>query len=71
MPDLQLTIEGAEVAQHAATPLMLFKARLVNQPSDQLIHTVVLKAQIQIEVTRRKYDAKEQASLQDLFGEPE
>ncbi len=71
MPDLQLTIKGAEVAQHAATPLMLFKARVVNQPDDQLIHTIVLKAQIQIEVTRRKYDAKEQASLQDLFGEPE
>ncbi len=71
MPDLQLTIEGAEAAQHAATPLMLFKARVVNQPSDQLIHTVVLKAQIQIEVTRRNYDAQEQARLQDLFGEPE
>jgi Family of unknown function (DUF6084) len=71
MPDLQLTIAGAEVAQHAATPLMLFKARVVNCPNDQLIHTVVLKAQIQIEVTRRRYDAKEQASLQDLFGEPE
>jgi hypothetical protein len=30
-----------------------------------------LRAQIQIEVTRRQYDAKEQAKLLDLFGSPD
>ncbi|GAC1673858.1 MAG: DUF6084 family protein [Candidatus Acidiferrum sp.] len=71
MPDLQLTIEGAEVVQYAAAPLLAFKVRIANTPSEEIIHTVALRAQIQIEVTRRKYEAAEQAQLQDLFGQPD
>jgi hypothetical protein len=71
MPDLKLTVEGAEVVQYAAAPLLSFKASIENAPADQTIHTVALRAQIQIEVTRRKYDAVEQARLQDLFDKPE
>jgi hypothetical protein len=71
MPDLQLTIEGAEVVEYAAAPLLAFKLRIANNPSAEIIHTVALRAQIQIEVTRRKYDANEQARLMDLFGEPD
>src|SRR5277367_3312108 len=71
MPELVLTIEGAEVVQYAAAPLLAFKLRVASNPSDQIIHTVALRAQIQIEATRRKYDANEQARLADLFGEPD
>ena len=71
MPDLRLTIETAEVVQYAAVPLLAFKLRIVNLPSEEIIHTVALRAQIQIEVTRRKYDATEQARLGDLFGQPD
>jgi Family of unknown function (DUF6084) len=71
MPDLQLMIESVEVVQYAATPLMAFKVRIANNPSEEIIHTVALRAQIQIEVTRRKYDSSEQTRLLDLFGEPE
>jgi hypothetical protein len=71
MPDLRFSIEGADVVQNAAAPLLAFKLRVANNPSEEIIHTVVLKVQIQIEVTRRKYDANEQARLQDLFGEPD
>jgi hypothetical protein len=71
MPDLRLTIEGAEVAQYAAAPLLAFKLRIANNPAEEIIHTVALRAQIQIEATRRKYDAAEQARLWDLFGEPD
>ena len=71
MPDLHLMIEGAEVVQYAAAPLLAFKLRIANSPSEEIIHTVALRAQIQIEVTRRKYDANEQARLLDLFGEPD
>lgn len=70
MPDLQFSIESAEGVQYAAAPLLAFKVRIVNQPADEIIHTLALRAQIQIEVSRRKYDANEQARLQDLFGEP-
>lgn len=71
MPDLQFTIEGAEVVQYAAAPLLAFKVRIANNPMNETIHTVALRAQIQLEVTRRKYDANEQSRLQDLFGEPD
>jgi Family of unknown function (DUF6084) len=70
MPDLRLTIEGAAVAQYAAAPQLAFKVRIANHPGDEIIHTVALRAQIQIEVTRRNYLASEQAWLADLFGEP-
>jgi len=70
MPDLQLTIEGAEVVPFAAAPLLSFKTRLVNNVRDEIVHTIAMRAQIQIEVTRRKYDSGEQQRLQDLFGEP-
>lgn len=71
MPDLQLAIESAEVVQYAAAPLLSFKVRITNNPSEEIIHTVALRAQIQIEVARRKYDANEQSRLLDLFGEPD
>jgi hypothetical protein len=71
MPDLRLTIENAEVVQYAAAPLLTFKARITNDSSEEIIHTVVLRAQIQIEVIRRKYDGEEQARLMDLFGAPD
>jgi hypothetical protein len=71
MPDLQLTIETAEVVQYAAAPLLAFKVRIVNSSSEEIVHTVALRAQIQIEVTGRKYGANEQVRLKDLFGEPD
>jgi Family of unknown function (DUF6084) len=71
MPDLQLTIESAEVVQYAAAPLLAFKVRIANNSQEEIIHTVALRAQIQIEATCRKYDANEQTRLLDLFGEPD
>jgi hypothetical protein len=71
MPDLQLSIEGAEVVQYAAAPLLAFKVRIANSPAEETVHTVALRAQIQLEVNRRKYDAHEQSRLADLFGEPD
>ena len=35
------------------------------------IHTIALRAQIQIEATRRRYSDVEKAKLLDLFGEPD
>lgn len=71
MPDLQFTIEGAEPVPFAAMPLLSFKLRIVNRASEESVHTIAMRAQIQIEVTRRKYDPDEQERLQDLFGDPD
>jgi Family of unknown function (DUF6084) len=71
MPDLGITVEKAEVVPFAASPTLAFKLRVANADETETIHTVVLRCQIQIEVTRRRYTALDQERLRDLFGEPE
>lgn len=71
MPDLRFTLEGAKAVEFAATPLLGFSLRVTNALPDELVHTVVLRCQVQLEVTRRRYGAEEAARLHDLFGEPE
>src|SRR5579864_2364216 len=70
MPDLNFYVEGVEVLQHAASPTLAFKLRLTNSDLLETIHTVALRCQIQLEVTRRKYSPNDQARLRDLFDEP-
>ena len=71
MPDLSFQIEGAESVPYAATPLISFRLRITNAGGEETIHSVVLRSQIQLEVTRRHYSAQEQQQLLDLFGEPD
>lgn len=55
----------------AAAPLLAIKLRIVNENAAEPIHTIALRCQIQIEATRRRYNAQEQERLLDLYGEPE
>ena len=71
MPDLNFQVEQAQAVPYGAAPLLSFKLRVTNTGAEEAIHTVVLRAQIQIEVTRRHYSHDEQSRLLDLFGEPE
>jgi hypothetical protein len=71
MPDLSFKVEGAEVAKFSASPQLAFKLRITNADPAETVHSVALRCQIQIEVTRRRYDAEEQEHLRDLFGEPD
>jgi Family of unknown function (DUF6084) len=71
VPDLSFRIEGAGAVQFAASPLLGLALRIDNLPSDEVIHTVTLRCQIQIEATRRHYTPEEQTRLTDLFGEPD
>ena len=70
MPDLSFRIERAEAVPFAALPLLAFVIPVTNRTAGETIHSIVLRAQIQIEVTRRRYTAEEQQQLLDLFGEP-
>jgi|SRR5580704_481845 hypothetical protein len=70
MPELNFQVEGARAVPHGAAPLLSFKLRVTNTGPEESIHTVVLRAQIQIEVTGRHYSSEEQSKLLDLFGEP-
>jgi hypothetical protein len=71
MPELSFQVEEAVVVPFAAAPTLAFKLRVVNQPADETIHTIVLRCQIQLEVTRRRYSKEEQKRMLDIFGEPE
>jgi hypothetical protein len=71
MPDLQFSVESAEPQLHAAAPALLFKLRIAEQPdAGTPIQSVILRVQIRIEPTRRRYEDGEQERLFDLFGEP-
>jgi Family of unknown function (DUF6084) len=71
MPDLNFTVENAESVPFAAAPTLSLKLKVTNPQSDETIHTIALRAQIQIEATRRRYSDAEKARLLDLFGEPD
>jgi len=69
MPDLSFKIEGVQAVPYAVSPQLSFDLRVTNSGPER-VHTVALRCQIQIEAARRRYDSKDQQSLQDLFGEP-
>jgi hypothetical protein len=71
MPDLSFKIEEAAVVPFAIAPTLAFELRIANADAAETIHTVALRCQIQMDVTRRRYNAEEQARMRDLFGEPE
>jgi len=71
MPELSFSVEGAEPVPYAIAPTLGFKLRVANANPAETIHTVALRCQIQIDVTRRRYTADEQTRMRDLFGEPE
>src|SRR6185436_12346471 len=64
-------LEGVETVQYAAAPFLAFKLRITNSPVQEIIHSVALRCQVMIEVTRRRYSPQEQERLFELFGEPE
>lgn len=70
MPDLRISVESASVVPYSVSPLLSFRLRIENQPEQQRVHTVVLRAQVQIDVVRRRYNGNEEERLRDLFGEP-
>src|SRR5215212_11725597 len=69
MPNLDFSVEGAEVLRFAAVPSLLFKLRIANL-EEEPIRSVALNTQIRIAATQRHYDAAEQEKLLELFGEP-
>jgi hypothetical protein len=71
VPDLSFAVESAGVVPFAATPLLSFALQVTNRPAAEQIHSALLRCQVQLDVTRRHYNADEQARLRDLFGEPD
>ena len=71
MPDLSFSVDSAEAVSFAAAPLLSFKLRIRSSSDAEKIQSIALRCQIQMETTKRKYTAKEQEQLFELFGEPE
>ena len=71
MPDLTFQIESANMVPYAMAPTLALRLAIANAVPDEPIHTVALRCQIQIDVTRRRYAAEEQERLLDLFGTPD
>jgi hypothetical protein len=71
MPDLTFRVSGAEAVALAVQPSIALKLEVSNAPAAETIHTVNLRAQVQIEAPRRHYSAQEKELLVDLFGIPE
>jgi Family of unknown function (DUF6084) len=71
MPDLRIQIAETKVVPFAAIPTLAFPLEITNAAPGEEIHTIALRCQIQIEVTRRSYSPQEQARMRDLFGTPE
>jgi Family of unknown function (DUF6084) len=71
MPDLSFSAESAEAVRFAAQPLLALRLHVENANPEEMIHTVALRAQIQIEAPRRQYSGQEKQRLLDLFGPPE
>ena len=69
MPDLEFKLEGAEVADFAAVPSLVFKLRIENLEGEA-VRSVALNTQIRIAATGRHYEAAEQERLLELFGVP-
>jgi Family of unknown function (DUF6084) len=70
MPDLNFEVVDAGAPAFAAVPILIFKLRIENAIEHERIHSVALRCQIQINVTRRRYSAEAQERLLEVFGEP-
>ena len=70
MPDLRFQVEDVVPTPNAASPQLSFKLRITNAEPEP-IHSIALRAQVQVEPVRRRYSPEEQQKLKTLFGEPE
>jgi hypothetical protein len=70
VPDLDFTVQSAEVLPYAAVPTILFRLGIQNAVDGEVVDSISLRTQIRIAATQRRYDPPEQDRLRELFGEP-
>jgi hypothetical protein len=69
VPELNFRVAAAAPMEFAAVPTLGLQL-LVDNTGTEIVHSVALRCQIQLEVTRRNYTPEERKNLADLFGEP-
>jgi hypothetical protein len=71
MPDLRFRIGDVGSMPYAACPTIAARLHITNTPADELIQSISLNCQVQIQPLGRSYTALEEAKLFELFGERE
>jgi hypothetical protein len=71
MPDLRFRIGDVGSMPYAACPTIAARLYITNTPADELIQSISLNCQVQIQPLGRSYTALEEAKLFELFGERE
>ncbi|HEY4440761.1 MAG TPA: DUF6084 family protein [Candidatus Elarobacter sp.] len=70
MNDLSFTVVDARAEPYAASPQLALRMR-VAETSGAQVYAIALRAQVQLEPQRRRYDAGESDRLGELFGPPQ
>jgi hypothetical protein len=71
MPELNFAVTGIAPDARGLVPLLEFTLDITNTPETELIQSITLLAQIQIQAPRRTYTTAEKEKLSDIFGPPE
>jgi hypothetical protein len=66
-PALDFAVESAEAVRFAAAPTVAFRLRIA---TDKPVRSLALNAQIRIAPARRRYSARDEQRLVELFGPP-
>jgi hypothetical protein len=69
MIDLGFSVVGARPERYAASPTLVLRLR-ITESTGANVQAIALRAQIQLEVQRRRYAPAESALLDELFGQP-
>jgi hypothetical protein len=69
MTELSFSVVGASVERHAVAPLLNLRVR-IGEASGVKVDAIALRAQVQLDVRRRRYTPAESELLVELFGEP-
>jgi len=69
-PQLTFSVEDAGALKHAAVPTLRFALR-IESAGEGPIRSLALNVQLRIAATRRRYDARAEERLLELFGLPE
>lgn len=67
MSELKFSIVGARAEPYAAVPTLMLRLR-IEETTEQHVHMIALRTQIQIEAKRRHYSEPEEIGLSDMFG---
>lgn len=71
MPELSFSINEVTAMAYAAVPTIAARLHIMNDVPEEMIQSISLNCQVQLQPRGRQYSAIEEARLLDLFGERE